>query len=614
MQIFMDYRQEVDDLHTRLTLLQETYVPGISTDIWLTNEELLHGELDALARFPDIAYVEAVLDDGRKFSSGAMVYENRIIRQVQLTYTYKDRSVFIGELYIVASLENMYEKLARDALVVVGTSVLYTFLVAMFVFGLFYLFIGRYLAALAVEARSFGPDRLGRPFSLPRVHHPEPDELDQVVASLNEMRVDLQQNFLQQSRVNAQLQEEIRERRKVEKELIDSRDAAESGARAKSEFLANMSHEIRTPLNGIFGMLELAKMTSLDDEQKEYVETALSSGKRLMNVLNDVLDFSRMEADKMPLADEPFVPEDLLGSVMTMFSLQAAGKGIVLRHEVAADVPGIVSGDDGRIRQILFNLVGNALKFTETGTVEVTLSCRKDDSTGQDFFLKVDVRDTGIGIPKEQLERIFEPFSQVEGSYRRKYQGTGLGLGIVKRLVELMRGSISIQSEEGRGTEITCEVLVREVSGEEVFADASRGRECDDACGDSAGSLRILVAEDDRLNQFALRQLLHKEGHLVRCVSTGREAVRAVGENRYDLVLMDIQMPEMDGLEATRRIRAGEGGSDAAEIPILATTAYALHGDRERFMNAGMDGYISKPVDRSELLKAVQEWGTGGTV
>ncbi len=401
----------------------------------------------------------------------------------------------------------------------------------------------------------------------------------------------------------ADLRAEIAERKQAQEQLLAAKVAAEQATKAKSEFLANMSHEIRTPLNGLLGMLQHLKYTPLQEEQSDYVETALGSGQRLLGVLNDILDLSRIEAGKMDLEKESFDPARVVREVTGIFQANADAKHIALRCDIDPELPWVVS-DEGRLRQILFNLVGNAVKFTEKGEVAVSAWVQNSETSGEEggaqrVTLAFEVHDTGIGIPDDKLEGLFEPFTQVDGTHARKYGGSGLGLGIVRRLVDLMGGRIDIDSQPGCGTRVT--LALRLAVAEP--GDCGTETEGDPRQNTPLGSLNILVAEDERVNRLIIERLLTKQGHRVVAVTDGHHCLQALDDDDFDVILMDIQMPEMDGLETARAIRARL--DDKGEVPIVALTAHAMKGDRETFLAAGMDDYLSKPVDFDEVSRVL---------
>lgn len=569
--------------------------------------------------------------------------------------------------------------------------------------------------------------------------------------------------FLFATSVSAILRGELEQRRRVadeaqryaatlkiaNDELAHARDAAQSASRAKSEFLANMSHEIRTPMNGIVGLIELVLNSQLTSEQRRHLELIQSSADALMTVLNDILDFSKIEANKLTLDPHPFDLRDMLGDAMKLFGLRAHHRGLELAFRIPPEIPSILVADDGRIRQVLINLVGNAIKFTHQG--EIVVGVERVSETDESMMLEFTVRDTGIGIAADNLQKIFEPFRQADGSTTRKYGGTGLGLTICSRLVHMMRGQIEIESEFGQGTTVRFTVqcgkadpkTISQMEGGDVILDNLRALVVDDnatnrliltemlhswkvhasavehgqlvvpeleraaaagepynlvlldlqmpdidglqvtrlirdhnvvrdtivimisscdtinyeqhlreldlgaylskplkqselleAClevlhrksrSNTAGgsrwekrrncagrnatvgrALRILVAEDNFVNQQLLLRVLQKDGHEVLLANDGREAIDVLDHTSVDLVLMDVQMPHMDGYEATSSIRQTNYLSRSGQpVPVIALTANAMKGDREKCLASGMDDYVSKPIEFSRLFATI---------
>jgi PAS domain S-box-containing protein len=403
---------------------------------------------------------------------------------------------------------------------------------------------------------------------------------------------------------------DITERRRAAEELARARDAAEHANRAKSAFLANMSHEIRTPLAAIVGLVEVMQQGTVTAEQGSQLQTLATAAESLLGLINGILDVSKIEAGKLALEARPFDPRALVNKVIEVLSLPARRKGLSLAAVVDPPVPVSVVGDAGRLRQVLLNLVGNAVKFTEHGEVVVELARRASegvDTSAPEVELHFSVRDTGVGIPAEKLQRIFQPFEQADESTTRTHGGTGLGLTISSRLVERMGGRLAVSSEVGKGSTFSFQLSlpiaeydkVTRWQGDKVTEDSTPSSV-------TLSPLNILLAEDNPVNQQVLSLLLVKAGHKVRVVDNGRKALEALGREKFDLVLMDVQMPEMDGLRCARLIRAHEKAV-GGHVPIIAVTANALEGERQRCLQAGMDDYLTKPVRSQELFRLIQE-------
>lgn len=547
-------------------------------------------------RDPRTEYVPIVARVDASWFAGSQEFSQFDTGVLRLVHPITFDGEVVGSVYLESDLGDLADRLARFAgiivLVLAGTCT-----VALVLSWRLQRVILAPILQLTAVTRAFSRDG---DYAI-RARKTSHDEVGVLIDGVNEMLAEIGQRDKLLLRHQEELEHTVELRTAAlvaaNTELATARDRAMEGSRAKSKFLANMSHEIRTPMNGIMGMTQLALDSPLAPDQRDWLETVKSSAASLLNILNDILDFSKIESRKLTLERVPFSVRDVVNDTLKALAPTAHQKGLALVADVAADVPAAITGDPGRIGQVLTNLVGNAIKFTEQGHVRIEVRREGERANGM-IGLRFAVIDTGIGIPGDKHATIFESFSQADGSITRRFGGTGLGLTISLTLVHMMGGRLWVESEPGRGStfQFTADFplsAMPAVPNDGFLAGLGTPR-------------RVLVVEDHIVNQRVAVGMLTRRGHTVEIANNGLEAVEAVTRSHFDVVLMDLQMPHMGGLEATRTIRALEAGT-GWRSRIVAMTAHAMKGDREQCLAAGMDAYLAKPIDRESLFAAVEE-------
>lgn len=581
--LYQDFQSTADNL----ALL---YAGAVANSVWEYDREAAESQLQAMRVIKGFAQAIIYETDGRIFASVGRSDANATVLTSEAEIA-TDRP--IGRIHVILSLAPL--EVERDEHL--QTLIVTNGAIACALLGLTLLAL--HLAARPLERMT----SLMQSFSAGALETPVPyterrDEIGRMARALEVFR----DNAIERKNAEASLQRRSAELVDLNEDLRRARDAADTANRIKSEFLASMSHEIRTPMNGVIGMVHMLKHTPLSADQRDKLMTLESSAKGLLSLLNDILDISKIEAGRLDLNMAPFAVRDLIEDLAALWRPSALSKHLTLSYEIDPAVPAVLIGDAARIGQVLANFLGNAIKFTHQGGISVKVAATQ--IRDRRYAVTIAVKDSGIGIERAVQQRLFQKFTQADASMTRRYGGTGLGLAICRELTHLMGGDVGVDSEPGQGSTfwMRLELLIADNIPE--TRDELRAGDRDLLVQKGSRPLTLLVAEDNVINQKVICAMLQSVGHRTEIAADGIEAVTAVQRDRFDAVLMDVQMPNMDGIMATREIRAL--GGTYADLPIIALTANAMAGDRERYLAAGMNAYVSKPIEPDILSLALR--------
>ena len=596
---------------SRIEQMEDTVIPAIKGSLWKFDEDQLRISMESFLSLPEVIHVElswqeagsgihrlalGEKDEDSDGGSNLATRHHELVHQVESGEQYP-----LGNLVLTTSAESSYLKLYKDAIYITLLQSLKTLLLSAIILLIFQRVLTRHILDIAQQSRKTNLANLSKAFFLSRKRkgNDSHDELDEVVSSLNEMRQQIKDDIHHMQETDAQLASEIEKSREKEKLAF----AAKKSDEEKSLFLASVSHEIRTPMNAIMGFVHLLRDEELSDSPRRYIDYIDKSANSLLVLIDHILDMSKLDAGKVELESIPFKIEDVLDVSLATFSKQSEDKALEFTFDVNESVPEYLWGDQTRLQQILNNLISNAIKFTEQGKIEVRIDnagSADDVTAGETINLEFTVKDSGIGIDPEYLPRLFDVFTQEDASTTRRYGGTGLGMPIVSKLVDLMGGDMTVESIIDSGTSVSFTLPFKPCTDVDYAQHNPTPRLTSET---QHVDCHVLVADDAEINQALMVSMLKNFGAQVSVADNGQEVIDKVNSEHFDLILMDIQMPVMNGFEAAQKIREQD---EFKHLPIIAITATVVEGFKELCIEAGMNDYLSKPFNPDELFEKIQ--------